>query len=294
MGVIPVVRFSKIILVVVVFHFFYSAFLYPHQVKDLQFEHYTVEDGLSNNYITSILQDSSGFMWFGTFDALNRWDGHTFRVFKWDPTDSNSVTLGAVNALLQVSSGKIWVGTNVGLNRYDPGSEKFTRYQMEKDDPHRLYDDTIFDLYEDHSGNLWIATGIGLHRYNPDSDDFTRYMPESVDSDLNRSYNNIRCICPYRDGKILLGTTAGLITFDPKTAQFEQIPCPYELPGNPVSSGWRPIKKIIMDRQSNLWVVKHDYSVVILVIPQIFRLIMSPLFVKPRMGSYGWDRLWMV
>jgi signal transduction histidine kinase/ligand-binding sensor domain-containing protein/DNA-binding response OmpR family regulator len=231
----------------------HSYILLP-QTPDLQFEHLTVEEGLSHNHVTSIIQDSSGFMWFGTLEGLNRWDGHTFKFFNWDPTDSNSLSTFQVWALLQASSGKIWVGTGGGLNLYDPGTEKFTRYEFDENNPNSLSHDYIHDLYQDKSGNLWIATYFGLNRYNPDSNNFTRFIPDSGETEQNRSYNLIESLYPYQDGKILLGTTAGLLIFDPNTTQFERVPCPYEIPENPVVTWWWPIDKIITDHQGLLWV----------------------------------------
>jgi signal transduction histidine kinase/ligand-binding sensor domain-containing protein/AraC-like DNA-binding protein len=193
-------------------------------------------------------------MWFGTFDGLNRWDGHTFRVFKWDPGDSNSISANYIRTLLQASSGKIWVGTNDGLNCYNPQTEKFTRIQIAEYNSSSQHDNIIHDLYEDTSGNLWIAASPGIYYYDVNADKLSSFIPNFGNREQERSYNYILCICPYQNDKLLLGTTAGLLIFDTKSANFKPVPCPYEIPRTPVVNWWWPINSIQIDRRGKIWI----------------------------------------
>jgi serine phosphatase RsbU (regulator of sigma subunit)/ligand-binding sensor domain-containing protein len=104
-------------------------FLQSLSAQQLRFKHITSEDGLSTNYITCIMQDDLGFMWFGSQDGLNKYNGyaHRIRIFKHDPTDENSMSNSEVTAVAQVHKGLILVGTREGLNFFDTYTEKFSR-----------------------------------------------------------------------------------------------------------------------------------------------------------------------
>ena len=98
---------------------------------DIHFHHLTVADGLSQNTISAILHDSRGFMWFGTQDGLNRYDGYEFRVFRHDRDDSNSLSANWIWSVDEDSSGHIWASTfGGGLSRFDRFSEKFITFKI--------------------------------------------------------------------------------------------------------------------------------------------------------------------
>jgi len=98
------------------------------QNKDIKFKHLSSDDGLSQNFVSSILQDQKGFMWFGTKDGLNRYDGHTFVVYQHDPFDSSTISENYITALYEDSRGYIWVGTlKGGLNCFLRETETFIR-----------------------------------------------------------------------------------------------------------------------------------------------------------------------
>jgi two-component system sensor histidine kinase ChiS len=109
-----------------------------------------------------MLQDSQGFIWIGTQDGLNRFDGYTFTVYKNDPDDANSLSLNSILSLHEDDDGALWVGTwGGGLNYFDVRSKLWTRYRHAPDDPASLCGDVVADLFEDSRGLLWIATNDG-------------------------------------------------------------------------------------------------------------------------------------
>jgi len=124
------------------------------------FKHYQVEDGLSNNAVICSLQDSKGFMWFGTRDGLNRFDGYTFKVFRHDVRDSVGLGHNFIQTLQEDRNGKIWAGTDFGIFIYDPITENFSHFQYNKEAP-------IINIRSDDSGNMWYTADYRtLVRYN--------------------------------------------------------------------------------------------------------------------------------
>lgn len=94
--------------------------------QSIVFNRLTTNNGLSNNYVSSIIQDRFGFLWFGTDDGLNRFDGYEFKVYRNNPSDNNSISDNSIWTLSMDDSGKIWIGTKTGfVNCYDPKLDKF-------------------------------------------------------------------------------------------------------------------------------------------------------------------------
>ena len=136
-----------------------------------QFETIDINHGLSQNSVMTIAQDKNGFMWFGTEDGLNRYDGVTFKQFRHDPMDSSSINSNSIYSSLLDSKGNLWIGTYVsGLNKYIDDTESFIHYPHDPQDSLSLGEGTIWGLQEDHEGYIWIGTsGGGVVRFNPET-----------------------------------------------------------------------------------------------------------------------------
>ena len=106
--------------------------------QNVKFERISLEQGLSQSSVFCILQDSRGFMWFGTEDALNRYDGYEFVHYKYDPTDSNSISSGHVTNIIEDSDGNLWIGTDEGLNMFDRESGIFHHWVAEPENENSL------------------------------------------------------------------------------------------------------------------------------------------------------------
>lgn len=127
------------------------------------FRNYQAGNGISSNTITSILQDGKGFMWFGTRNGLNRFDGNSFRIFKHDPKDSTSIGSNSVLSLYEDHAEKLWVGTYKGIYRYDPQSDRFRFFD-------RLPAGEVRYIKADKQQQVWIICDFHLYRYDPKTD----------------------------------------------------------------------------------------------------------------------------
>ncbi len=138
------------------------------QHDQLRFGHVGTREGLSHSNVISILRDSRGFMWFGTRDGLNRYDGYTFTTFKNDPQDPGSISNNTIISMLEDKEGFIWIATwGGGLNRFDRNTEKFMRFQHDAGVNTSIASNLLNTLMLDHNNVLWIGTeDAGFDRYD--------------------------------------------------------------------------------------------------------------------------------
>ncbi|MCK6619424.1 MAG: response regulator [Calditrichaceae bacterium] len=139
--------------------------------EEIHFEHLGAEEGLSQGMVTAILQDHLGYMWFGTKDGLNHYDGRRFIIYRHDPSDSTSLSDNYVFALFEDSKNRLWVGTREkGLNLFDREENTFQHFKHEPGNSHSLSSNSITVIAEDTSGALWIGTKrSGLNKLTPQS-----------------------------------------------------------------------------------------------------------------------------
>ena len=136
----------------------------------LAFRQLGIHNGLSQGMVNAIVQDRYGFMWFATKDGLDRYDGYTFKSYRHDPLDSNSLRDSHVLALLEDRKGRLWVGTNKGLDHFDPATEVFHHVPCANGGESAegmLPDCAINEILEDPLGTLWVATEHALARITP-------------------------------------------------------------------------------------------------------------------------------
>ncbi|MFT4833097.1 MAG: signal transduction histidine kinase/ligand-binding sensor domain-containing protein [Psychroserpens sp.] len=135
--------------------------------QEFYFKKYKVENGLSHNTVLSSLQDERGFLWFGTKDGLNRFDGYSFKVFKYDSENPKSLGSNFVECLHEYK-GKLWIGTDSGLFSYDERYENFEAVNPSMNLP-------VLDIDHDDEGNLWFVSGTSLTKYEVETKKTTRF-----------------------------------------------------------------------------------------------------------------------
>ncbi len=227
----------------------------------IEFDRITVEDGLSQSTIYCILQDSKGFMWFGTEDGLNRYDGYSFKVFNHDPNIRGSLSNNRVISMIEDKDGRLWFATiGGGLCRFDYSTETFVSYKHNPDDPNSISIDRIMCIAEDSKGRLWIGTAEGgLNCYDPLNGSFKHY----INSENNRSVlpsNIIRSLYFDRSGQLYIGTNSGIAKYDPKQDTFSPFIVRTE---NGNEYPLRVVRRFLEDNHGNLWIATDEDGLIL-------------------------------
>lgn len=219
-------------------------------VAQAEFEHISVEHGLSQSSVTCILQDSRGFMWFGTNDGLSRYDGYDIRVYHAGPDGHDGLSDNTVTALAEDASGSLWIGTRGGLDRFDPHTEHFEHYRHEAENSRSLVDDEVLSLFEDSQQRLWVGTAGGLDRLNRSTRTFVHY---AAARDEAQSLPDDRVTSIYEDslGTLWIGTWRGIARWEPERETFAR----YQLAPQHLSDlGHNAVYAIIEGPDGTLWV----------------------------------------
>lgn len=222
------------------------------QISDTRFRRIGVEQGLSNSTINCIFQDSRGFMWFGTRDGLNRYDGENVTVFRSRDGDTSSISDNFIRCITEDVKHRLWIGTSYGLNCFDPVTDKFTRYLYSKSGDKSITANAINAIYAADDAYVLIGTqGGGLNWLDLRNDKF-RYFKHDPAKPNSLCNDTINCI--YRDSykHIWLGTQAGLTLFNPEKGNFKCY-------GDPRSK----TTAITEDKKSNLWLGTADAGLLI-------------------------------
>lgn len=220
---------------------------YPHyQDNDIRFEKISVEQGLSQSTVLSIAQDQRGFIWIGTNDGLNRYDGYDFLIFENEPDYLQSLSANTILSLFVDNSGELWVGTDGGgLNRYDYISGEFSVYQSSHSLYNNLSNDAILDIYEDSLGWLWIGTKRGLNRMDSQFETFTHMSYDF----LNEA--EIRDVVEDHTGLLWIATNHGLISYDREEEFYTHY---IHNPANPSSLGGNSVNALYKDSDGIIWI----------------------------------------
>ncbi len=219
------------------------------QYQDHPFKKIDKADGLSHNTVFKIFQDRKGFMWIGTMNGLNRFDGYSFTTFKKEVHSPNSLPDNWISQMAQDSSGYLWIGThNGGLSKFDPVKKTFFNLMSRDSVPEAIQSSTIWGLMVDSEGKLWVGSGNGFDRIDPK----TFKLAEFEGYDRLKEIVAGRSVNIFIEHRhyIFMGTWGqGLIVFDKTTKQVKQF-----LPGGGENSlSNNRVKDIVVYNDSTLF-----------------------------------------
>lgn len=252
---LPTLQKGRYLSVLTVCLFF---FVFGYQISsasDLRFDHFDVDDGLSHNTITDILQTPDGYLWIATEDGLNRYNGYEFEVFRHDPSDSSSIGDNYVHDLFLDSDGSLWILTQkVGLIHY-VGDDRFVNYYHNPADSTSLRYNSVTFVYEDSKKQFWVGFyypygGQGMDRFDRETGQFFHYCHSENDS-TSLSHNRVSDIFEDSNGDLYVATGKGLDLWDPNSGTFSCVEAPESLHNKAGAL------KMMEDRSNRIWVGSH-------------------------------------
>jgi methyl-accepting chemotaxis protein/ligand-binding sensor domain-containing protein len=228
------------------------------QAQGLQFKQLTPNEGLSQSNVSAITQDAFGFMWIGTENGLNRYDGYQVKIYRNDRDDPTSIPSNNIRSLFSDRQGHLWIGTSAGLSRYDRATDTFINIPRGTEQPVNrgagFTGSGVNAFFEDSKGNLWIGTERGLNRLSPDRESFTHFVRDEQNP-ASISANSVSSIVEDSQGRLWVGTGNGLNLFDPVSESFQVFQNnpddPNSLPGNYISA-------LAIDGVGNLWIALNE------------------------------------
>ncbi len=232
-------------------HLLFTSFIF---CQDIRFKHITIEDGLSQSTVNCIFQDSQGFIWIGTENGLNRYDGYNFTVFKHEPSDSGSLSHSWIWDVFEDKRNNLWIATWHGLNKYNADQNSITHYLPDPNDPYSISGARPTSIFQDREGYLWIATwGGGINIYDPEKGQFTR-LQHSPEDRSSLAGDRVRNIFYASNGQILAATWNGLSIIEKKTDGGYNITNYRHEPGNPTSLSSNEVSSVVEDQSGQFWV----------------------------------------
>lgn len=224
--------------------FFLNHVAFGQDSKPLVFSQLNANNSLSQGPITCILKDKQGFIWFGTEDGLNKYDGYQFKIFRNNPDDPKSISSSNIKCLYEDKAGDLWVGTSGGgISKYNKNDDSFTSYGK----------GVILSLFESSDATFWIGTLKGLMILDRKT---KKIIPATVISDQFSKVNRgISFIYEDHHKNIWIGAADTLLVYYPKTGKVQDIFfCDLTID----SKKQCRITSIIEDQSGNYWVGAND------------------------------------
>ncbi len=240
---------TKKIMIIIMMIFFIHMFEGNVYASDyISFENITINDGLSQSTCQALLQDSKGYIWIGTSDGLNRYNGLEMKVFKCNKLDEESLVDNNILTLKEDKNKHLWVGTANGLsviNLKDYSIKNYTYYKNNKKKPFNK----VNTIYVKNDGNVLIGTYDGIYLYNKSKDDFNKILDSK-----ELVSNNVRCIEEDKNNNLWIGTSEGLNKIDTKNNKV------YKYTNRDIDNqNFKNIEVLMCDNDNNLWVgTKRD------------------------------------
>jgi ligand-binding sensor domain-containing protein len=221
--------------------------------QSLKFDHLTDKQGLSQNNVVDICQDKLGFIWVGTEDGLNFYDGYNFTIFRNNPKDPYSISNNNIHCVRTNKNGDLWVGTQAGVNRYDRDLNRFERFVADEK-PGSLSNNDAVSIYFDSNDNVWVSTSNGLDVYNPETKTFSYFFHDPNDPS-SLADNTVKSVIEDERKRIWVATSGGLSMMNPDKKTFTNF---YHDPQNPATLSSNKLTSFYLDRNNVLWIGSFD------------------------------------
>lgn len=200
-----IIKKSTIFLFMFICLFSYDAFAIKND--NINFQSLTVDDGLSQSLVEYIYQDSNGYIWIGTNDGLNRYNGNEVKVYKNIKNDDTSISNNMISSIVEDNEKNLWIGTDGGLNKMNLINGQITKYLVSDKD--KLYSNTVVDeLMIDSKGRLWVCTINGLNLYDSENDKFIKVAEDYLEN------KGLQDITEDHEGNIWIATREGLFKYN--------------------------------------------------------------------------------
>ncbi|MBN2412631.1 histidine kinase [candidate division KSB1 bacterium] len=226
------------------------------QEQELVFKKISVDEGLSQSKINCIHQDSRGFMWFGTLEGLNKYDGYEFSIFQEDNNVPGNLSGNFIQCIFNDSRDNLWIGTESGgLNLFNRNSNQFIHFTNDTTSAIKISSNDVNVILEDSRGNLWLGTGNGLNLFDLKNKSAINYLP-NISDDFSPGENNINALFEDTQNNFWIGTSEyGLCLFDRNTNTFT---CFQHNPQDKFSISDNDIRSIYEDNLGNLWIGTYN------------------------------------
>ncbi len=182
-------------------------------------EHFDIQKGLTQNTVNTVYQDMYGFIWIGTQDGLNKFDGYSFTQYRKDPNNIFSLSDNFVVKITGNKNTGLWIATNDGLNKYDFKTNTFISVLKNKHQKNAKFSIKIKNIIEDETGVLWLRTNEGIMEYHPEKNKFFKYLLP-FEASQNISNDNYFTFFSDKDFNLWTGSGNGIVRFNKKTKQF--------------------------------------------------------------------------
>ncbi len=222
--------------------------------SEVRFNNLTLKDGLSQVTVNKIIQDNRGYMWFGTSDGLNKYNGHEFVVFRELGNDKNSINSSLISSIIEYDNDNILIGTSKGISKINVITNKISRMFEDEEGKSKLSNNNIWDILKHSDGTIWIATRRGLNIYNPKTGEMSQIFKDTEPKGLKSDV--VASLCEDKYGNVWVGTSEGLSIINSKNREVISI---NDLLDNENSA----ISNIYKDRENNIWLVTNSHIMLI-------------------------------
>jgi ligand-binding sensor domain-containing protein/serine phosphatase RsbU (regulator of sigma subunit) len=226
----------------------------------IDFKRLNVEDGLAQNTVYAIIQDHKGFMWFGTDDGLNRFDGYSFKSYTYKIGKEGTISNNRAISIIEDKNNDLWIGTiGGGLNKYIWKTDSFVTNLNNPDDPNSLSNNRVMVLCEDPSGKIWIGTADGgLNLFDPKTESFKLFINNQSNPNLLPS-NVIRSLFVDSNNNLWVGTDNGVAIFDRETERFTKLEI---LNSDGKEYKIKIVRRFFEDYEKNIWIATEEHGLV--------------------------------